>query len=146
MTSGRRIAVGVDGSEGSRRALEWAAALVEDTDGEVVAVHVFGLLTSLSPTSAVPSAGLRREVIAQLERDWSRPLAQHPVSHRCVVVDGDPVHGLLSAAIEQEADLVVVGRRGAGGRPGLLIGSTSQQLVHQADLPVVVVPPDWRPH
>jgi nucleotide-binding universal stress UspA family protein len=64
------------------------------------------------------------------------------VAHHCVVVDGDPVNALLNAAQEQTADLVVVGRRGASGHPETLIGSTSGQLVHRADIPVVVVPPE----
>jgi nucleotide-binding universal stress UspA family protein len=76
-----------------------------------------------------------------LEHEWCRPLASARVPYRVLVVDGEPVHALMAAAREQSADLIAVGRRGAGGSPGLLIGSTSQQLVHQAVCPVVVVPP-----
>jgi len=57
------------------------------------------------------------------------------------MVEGPPVQALITAARDEAADLIVVGRRGAGGSPGLEIGSTSQQLVHQADCPVVVIPP-----
>lgn len=142
MTVPRRIVVGVDGSEDSGRALGWAAALVEGSGGEVVAVHALGLLTHLADDSVVPSAGHRQEVVGKLEREWCRPLVDASVAHRCVVIDGDPVTGLLRAAHEQDADLIVVGRRGIGGPSGLLLGSTSQQLVHEADLPVMVIPRD----
>ena len=150
MNAPRRIVVGVDGSENSRRALAWAVALVEDSGAEdsgseIVAVHALGLLTHLDGQSVVPSTGHRNEVAVRLKNEWCRPLARSSVAHRYLVVDGEPVHTLLTAAREQAADLVVVGRRGAGGSPGLMIGSTSQQLVHQADRPVVVVPPEW-PH
>jgi nucleotide-binding universal stress UspA family protein len=146
----RRIVVGVDGSEDSRRALEWALDLVEDGGAgargvgdppEIVAVHALGLLAHLGGGSVVPSAGHRREVEDRLEHEWCRPLAHTRVSHRCLVVEGEPVHAMLSAAHEQAADLLVVGRRGAGGSAGLMIGSTSAQLVHRADCPVVVIPP-----
>ncbi len=140
MTAPGRIVVGVDGSEDSGRALGWAAALMEGSGGEIVAVHALGLLTHLGDDSVVPSSGHRQEVADKLERQWCRPLADASVGYRCLVIDGDAVTGVLRAAHEQGADLLVVGRRGSGGPPGLLLGSTSQQLVHQADVPVVVVP------
>lgn len=143
MSAPRRIVVGVDGSEDSQRALTWAVALAEDSRSEIIAVHALGLLTRLGDTAAVPSTGHRGEVEARLEQEWCRPLARADVAHRSLVIDGEPVHALLSTAHDEAADLVVVGRRGAGGSPGLLIGSTSQQVVHQADCPVVVVPPEW---
>ncbi len=140
MTAPVRIVVGVDGSEDSGRALTWAAALVEGTSGEIVAVHALGLLAHLGDESIVPPVEYRDRVVALLEQQWCRPLAAAAVTYRCVVIDGDPVTALLRAAREEAADLVVVGRRGAGGHPGLVLGSTSQQVVSHADRPVAVVP------
>ncbi len=48
-----------------------------------------------------------------------------------------PAPGLLGAA--KGADLLVVGARGAGGFPGLQLGSVSQQVLHHARRPVAVV-------
>ena len=140
MTEPGRIVVGVDGSEGSTLALTWAATLVEGTSTEIVAVHAMGLLTHLGDESVEPSEEHRDQVVALLEQHWCRPLTEAAVTYRCVVIDGDPVTALLRAAREEGAELVVVGRRGATGHPGLVLGSTSQQVVSQADRPVVVVP------
>jgi nucleotide-binding universal stress UspA family protein len=54
------------------------------------------------------------------------------------VKQGSASQALLKAA--EDADLLVVGRRGHGGFIGLLIGSTAEQVAHHAPCPVVVVP------
>jgi hypothetical protein len=118
---------------------------VDGSDVEIIAVHVLGLVTHLDGTTIVPSEGHRGEVTALLEHEWCHPLIASGVAHRALVVDGEPVHALMRVANEQTADLIAVGRRGAGASPGLVIGSTSQQLVHEAACPVVVVPLESAP-
>jgi nucleotide-binding universal stress UspA family protein len=54
--------------------------------------------------------------------------------------DGNAVTVLLTLADELDADLIVVGSRGVGGFPQLLLGSTSTQLAQHAHRPVLVVP------
>ena len=142
VTGPRRVLVGVDGSEDSSRALIWSADLVGGLGGEVIAVHALGLLAHEDGVPVVPSPRYRSDVTMKFEQQWCRPLIDSSVSYDCLVVDGPPVSALFAAAREQKADLIVVGRRGAGGHPGTLIGSMSGQLVHGADIPVVVVPPN----
>jgi nucleotide-binding universal stress UspA family protein len=57
-----------------------------------------------------------------------------------VVTPGRPAHSLLVQT--REAQLVVVGSRGRGGVRGMLIGSTSQALLHHSSCPVAVVRPE----
>ena len=146
------IVVGVDGSEASTSALRWSADLVGALGGEVVAVHALGLLSHFhqgpaavddggAPTPRTVPESPRAQAEAQLH-GWCAPLAEAGVEHRCVVVDGNPVIALLQAAVDARADLIVVGRRGSGGFPGLQLGSTSHELTAHARLPVVVVPGD----
>jgi len=54
------------------------------------------------------------------------------------LLDGGPACRLLAAA--RDADMIVVGSRGAGGFARLLMGSVNTQVSHHARCPVVIVP------
>jgi nucleotide-binding universal stress UspA family protein len=56
------------------------------------------------------------------------------------VVDDYPVDGLL--ALSADAALVVIGRRGMTGLPGLLLGSTAGAVAQHAQCPVIALPDD----
>jgi len=55
-----------------------------------------------------------------------------------MVATGDPAEELIRAS--QDADMVVLGRRGSGGFATLLLGSVSGKVMHHAACPVMVVP------
>jgi nucleotide-binding universal stress UspA family protein len=133
-SSSTTIVVGVDGSPDSLRAVEWAAELAALGDARVVAVHAMGLLEY---ERADPSGEhLRPELEA-----WTaalRGLGVDRVERR--LVPGEPVGALLKAVDESDADLIVVGTRGAGARIRDVLGSTSLQLAERCKRPLVIVP------
>jgi nucleotide-binding universal stress UspA family protein len=57
------------------------------------------------------------------------------------IVDAQAVDALLAAAKEHKADLVVVGSHGHGAMTAAFVGSTALKLVHNGEVPVMVVPP-----
>jgi len=140
-----KIIVGVDGSAHSARAVEWCATYAAALEAEVVAVHSieipvyaasgFGAVPLPMPTE--PDREALREVV---EREWCAPLAKAKVPFRVVVTDGSPAPSIMSIAEHEDADLVVTGRRGRGGFAELLLGSTSHQLSHHLNRPLVIVP------
>ena len=136
-----RIVVGIDGSDNACRAVEWAAGLAALTGARVVAVHALGLLFHGEHGEVVPAQPMRGEIETKLAHEWCAPLSAAGVVHECRVVDGPPVMVLLAAADELDADLIVVGSRGLGGFPELLLGSTSTQVAQLARRPVTIVPP-----
>jgi nucleotide-binding universal stress UspA family protein len=91
--------------------------------------------------------GIDREVFEKASRALLEEMvgpavgaaAARPRSVQLVPVHTGPARALLEAAIG--ADLLVVGSRGRGGMKGLLLGSVSQQCIHHAPCPVVVVRP-----
>jgi nucleotide-binding universal stress UspA family protein len=137
----KRILVGVDGSDNAHRALAWAMLLAREFAAEVVALHAVGLLAHLGEGAPVPSHSHLAELREAFETRWCAPLQSGSVAHRFVLRDGAPVPVLLSVAEAEDIDVIVVGSRGAGGFPELLLGSTSHQVAEHASCPVLVVPP-----
>lgn len=135
------ILVGLDGSTDSHEAVRWAASLARSLEAEVVAVHALGLLDQLEPGGPmVPTQPHRQEIADRARGAWSEPLVDAGVDHEVVLHDGSPVDVLLGAAEDVGADLIVLGSRGIGGAPALLLGSTSSQVAQRATCPVMIVP------
>lgn len=143
----KAIVIGVDGSDGAARALEWCREHAPKLGVEVVAVHAFSLAAFALPYYDVPTmvdfAGDMREELARLlDTEWTAALADVP--HRCELIEGSATRVLMDVADKEDADLIVVGSRGRGGFAELLLGSVSHQLVHHSTCPVLVVPPPGR--
>jgi nucleotide-binding universal stress UspA family protein len=141
----RLLVVGVDGSDGARRALLWAAHLAGVTGASVLAVHVLTFSREFL-RDAMPETmhAWRRELEADLRTRWVEPLRSAGVEHRCLVIEGESAGaGLLDTADRERADLLVVGAQGHGGLADRVLGGVSHRVTHRARQPVVVVPPDW---
>jgi nucleotide-binding universal stress UspA family protein len=143
------IIVGIDGSAYSQRALEWAvreaairrAPLTVLTVQQAVAGY-WGAAVAYPGDEDLAEQALKaaqQETDEVLERlgDESRP-----PSVTVQAVTGIPAEALLNAAAD--ADMIVVGSRGAGGFRKLLMGSVSSQVTHHAHCPVVIIPADDR--
>lgn len=134
-----RMVVGVDGSTPSATAVRWCAEVATTAGAEVVGVNVQGPLTGRSREGS-PDDWLHY-VAAQDVTGWLEPVAEADVPTTPVAVRATrPADGLLDAARDQGADLVVVGTRGLGGFSDLRLGGTALRALHRAHLPLVLVP------
>jgi len=134
-----RIVVGVDGSEASRDALQWAARQAELVHGKLDVVMTWELPTSYGWATPYPE-GFNPEADTQrlLEDMVAALLADHPgVVAQTQVIEGHPAPVLIHAA--EGAQLLVVGSRGHGAFTGMLLGSVSEHCVSNSPCPVVVV-------
>jgi nucleotide-binding universal stress UspA family protein len=133
-----RIVVGYDGSEASGVAVEWAGRLAAPLDAEVVVVLATPFaLTTGDGAVLVPQPP---EEAAEVLEAGLEPLRGLGVRHRGRLEAGDARAVLPTVADDEEASLVVVGTRGMGKLPRLLVGSVAQYVVNHVDRPVVVVP------
>lgn len=137
-----RIVVGVDGSEGSAKAVALACELAAATGAEVVAVHAFEPLSyvgKIEPPLDFPK--IKQQTEELLRTEWCRPFEEAGLAYRTLVVDDDPVHALVYAATNEAADMIVVGTRGIGGVRGMVVGSVASKLPSTSPVPVTIVPP-----
>jgi nucleotide-binding universal stress UspA family protein len=141
------IIVGIDGSDHSRRALEWA---ISEAGMRRVPLTVLSVNQAVAGFwgGAVESPGdaeyaERTRKVAQEETDIALEKfapESRPPSVTVVAFTGIPAEEILIRG--KDADLIVVGSRGAGGFKKLLLGSVSTQVAHHAHVPVVVIPSD----
>jgi nucleotide-binding universal stress UspA family protein len=138
---GAPVVLGVDGTPGSAAAVEAAFVEAGQRGAELLAVRAWrDAATTIGysmPALYDPHAAEKAEWDA-LEQALDAPRQRHPgVRVRTEVVSGRTGRELVRRS--EQAQLVVVGARGRGGFAGLLLGSVSQQLLHHADCPVLVV-------
>ncbi len=136
------IAVGFDGSDDSRRAARWAAALARSASpASLHLVHALGLPT----IPALPIDIRVDELFDRQEREMreqlttlERELGGAPLEIESFVRRWLPVETLLEHARDHGSELLVVGQHGS--RPSrLLLGSVSSAVARSAEVPVVVV-------
>lgn len=138
------VIVGYDGSDGSRRAVQWAARHAAATGLPLVVVHC-----EVSPflgqgfgrVSEARDSGQQSK--AEKTAAEGLDLAQQADPH--VDVSIRPIAGFPSEVLTRlsaEASLLVTGTRGLGGFTGLLVGSVSLHLAASASCPIVVVRDD----
>ncbi|MFI5612049.1 universal stress protein [Amycolatopsis sp. NPDC051903] len=139
------VVVGVDGTPNSEAAIEVAFDEAGFRGVPLVAVHAGDDVTydcadstaRLMPQPATLEPSEER-LLAQRLAGWQEKFPE--VEVRRSLVRDRPRHALLAES--DRAQLVVVGSRGRGGFTGMLLGSTSQALIHHASCPVLVVRPE----
>jgi nucleotide-binding universal stress UspA family protein len=132
-----RIVVGVDGSEGGRRALRWAVHEAAERGGTVQAVAAWRW--DEADDDVIGSAA-RDEAATMLDRELSAlpPFQRAGVPIAGEVVEGRPADVLATAAAD--ADLLVLGSHGTSRLMHTVLGSVSEECICKASCPVVVVP------
>ncbi|HEY0215048.1 MAG TPA: universal stress protein [Cellulomonas sp.] len=138
----RRIVVGVDGSPQADLALRHAIAEAKAWGAELTAVAGVPVGAGAGVMAWLPATIDQTQVLADVTEGLNvvvdRALADEPdLTVRRHVLDGTGAE--LLTEFSAATDLIVVGSRGRGGFTGLLLGSTSQAVLHHAACPVMVV-------
>lgn len=146
MNANGRIVVGIDGSEYSPAALRFARRFASALGAPLEIISCVGFSDFLLPAHLPPG---NPELATQLKETAARLMDQaieraygqdRPRDLLTAVKFGPPAKVLVDES--QNAQLLVVGRRGHGGLLGQLMGSVSSACVAHAHCPVLVVGPE----
>ena len=139
------IVVGVDGSDPSIDAVRAAGALALCQSAHLIIVTVvrppegwWGIVGS------PPTAEALGDSLSDAQRDvldrTLRSVDLSNVSYETREEIGEPSSQLIDVCTRVDADILVVGRRGAGLLRRMVVGSVANHVVHEAPCPVLVVP------
>jgi nucleotide-binding universal stress UspA family protein len=135
----KKILVATDGTPGSEKALEWAAAAQEPSEILVVyAIEEF-CPVALDEVDCNTIRCLMDKEAYNVIEDALRKLQTLGVTGRAIVAKGEPVEAIMNVAKQEKADEIIAFSHGKRGLAKLLQGSVTSKLAEKAPCPVVIV-------
>lgn len=138
----KRIVVGIDGSEESKRALRWGAKLAADLGVgiDAIAAWQYPVVYGWAMPRFDPQADMRKFLAITVNHALDPDRA---ADVRLLVREGNPARVLIEQS--HHALMLIVGSRGYGGFTGMLLGSVSAAVAEHAVCPVLVIHGDRDP-
>ena len=147
-----RILAATDGSDAGTRTVEFAARLTKGLRGQLRITNVVSLrdipleqldeysrLGQVTRPEAMTAESRERLKSARL-RVEALGIPDVPFESTMELHEGNVAETIIDAARRDEADIIIVGKRGLGRLSGLVLGSVSQKVVELAPCAVIVVP------
>ncbi len=146
MSERDRIMVAVDGGEGGRAAVRYAAGRARRSGAGLWLVHVVDLAVATGMFYPYGYSGLAEQVraagatvLAHAEKEAAEIVGAEQVTS--TLLDGGVVTELVHAAADSA--MVVLGDERRHGLARIVTGSVTGRVASRAPVPVVVVPADW---
>ncbi|MDP5306764.1 universal stress protein [Paracoccus spongiarum] len=142
----RKIVVGYDGSDTSRRALDFAVGIAKTNDDQIILAHVleWSPYSFLTPDEIEERHQRRQDELERAEAVVIAPVAEQTrttgLTVSTVLRYGHIAETLCEIAKEQGADLIFIGRMGHSGLSARIFGSVAGTLAQVAPVPVTIVP------
>jgi len=138
-----KILLPVDGSELSLKAVRLAVSLLQQgLSGSLVLVNVQEPAT-LYEMVVAPDGDVLQQVstaagVDALEKAEALLMEQGTVYER-EIATGDPAHTIVEVGERFACDMIVMGARGTSTLRSALLGSVSNEVLHAAQVPVMIV-------
>ncbi len=140
------LLVGIDGSEGGNRAVDFAAQRAKESQAQLIVAYVieWSPYTFNTPQENEVRHKRREEEITRAESEIIKPmlasLKSQGLDAKGVVRHGHAAEVLSQLSTEEKAGQIFIGRRGLTKLQAMLFGSVAGSLVQISPVPVTVVP------
>ncbi len=139
----KRILVPTDFSQHAEYALKVAAQIAQKNNGEIFLVHMLELPTSgndaISTAHEMPELMLfKNAAIAKLDTLMNAPYL-NDIKVSKIIQFEMAFSGIIKNAEEHNVDLIVMGSHGASGFQEMFIGSNSEKVVRNSEIPVLII-------
>jgi nucleotide-binding universal stress UspA family protein len=140
----KKVIWATDGSESADRALSHAKALAGEGGGPLTVVYCVEYTLPGKGGGNYPIHANEAEIQEKIDRQVAELTTNGTPAtlQRTRSQVGGAAHAIAELAIEDHADVIVLGTRGHTPLAGLLLGGVTQRLLHIAPCPVLAVPPD----
>lgn len=139
----KRILVPTDFSEHAEDALKAAAQIAQKNNAEIILLHMLELPhqsnDAIMGGISIPESMLfMKKANEMLDETASKNYLEGiPVTE--VVKMDKPIHGITQISKDYDVDLIIMGSHGSSGVEELLIGSNTEKVVRNSEIPVLVI-------
>ncbi|MDR8394391.1 universal stress protein [Aliifodinibius sp. S!AR15-10] len=133
-----------DFSNNAQRALPLAAEIASRTDSKLIMFHASQSALDFAPDFEQQKKKAINKASQQFDKlitDLKKDDQYKDLEISTVLQSGHPNVGLLAKATEYNADLIVMGTKGATGNRSVTFGSVASSIINKSDIPVLAVPP-----
>jgi len=141
----KRILVPIDFSDVTERVMRTVLSFTDIRDADVMLLHVVQPEPEFVGYDPGPDV-VRTAVARDVEIDkrqliaFQQRLEKNDVNVTVLSVQGPAIEIILAECKKLDADLIVMGSHGHGSIYNLLVGSVTEGVLHQSEVPVMVVP------
>lgn len=142
----KRILLPTDFSAHAEDALKVAAQIAKKNNSEIIILHMLELASQMNDAilggASIPETMLfMKKANEMLDEISSRPYLDG-VSVTEIVKMDKPIHGISQVSKDYDVDLIVMGSHGSSGIEELIIGSNTEKVVRNSEIPVLVIKKD----
>lgn len=138
-----KILVAVDGSNTSLEALKEAVRLAEAFQYKVIVLNVQPSFHTLHTRIFISESQLKeyqQELFSEATRAAVDFLQSNNIDYEIILKIGDASQQICQQARELAVRYIIIGSRGLGAVKGTMLGSVSHSVVHQTQIPIMIIP------